>query len=72
MSIIKAEGVESLRGKFDEMKMEEGKTVAQYVARIKEVVSVIKGANGTINEDTVLSKVLRTLLPIYAIRVSAM
>ena len=54
----------------DEMKMEEGETVAQYVARIKEVVSVIKGADGAIEDDTVLRKVLRTLLPIYAIRVS--
>ena len=51
--------------------MEEGKTVAQYVVRIKEVVSAIKGADGTIDDDTVLSKVLRTLLPVYAIRVFA-
>ena len=27
--------LESLRGKFDEMRMEEGETIAQYVARIK-------------------------------------
>ena len=32
----------SLRGKFDDMKMEEGETIAQYVARIKEVVSTIR------------------------------
>ena len=63
--------LESLRGKFDEMRMEKGETVAQYVARIKEVVSVIRGADGPIDDDTVLSKVLRTLLPIYAIRVFA-
>ena len=61
----------SLRGKFDEMRMEEGKSIAQYVARIKEVVSEIKGAIGQIDDDTILSKVLRTLLPIYAIRVLA-
>ena len=61
---------ESLRGNFYEMKMEEGETVVQYVARIKEVVSAIKGVDGTIDDDIVLSKVLRTLLPIYAIRVS--
>ena len=34
---------ERLRGNFDDMRMEEGENVAQYVARIKEVVSVIKG-----------------------------
>ena len=37
--------LESLRGKFDEMRMEEGETVAQYVARIKKVVSAIRCAN---------------------------
>lgn len=52
------------------MKMEEGENVAQYVARIKEVVIAIKGAISKIDDDTMLSKVLRTLLPIYIIRVS--
>ena len=33
---------ESLRGKFDVMRMEEGENIAQYVARIIEVVSAIK------------------------------
>ena len=61
----------SLRGKFDEMRMEEGENVAQYVARIKEVISAIRGSNGLIDDDTFLSKVLKTLLPIYAIRVFA-
>ena len=28
----------SLRGKFDDMRMEEGETVAQYVARIKKLL----------------------------------
>ena len=62
---------ESLRGKFDEMRMEEGEIVDQYVARIKDVVSAIKSVDGLIYDDTVLSKVIRTLLLVYAIRVSA-
>ena len=62
---------ESLRGKFDDMRMEEGENIAQYVARIKEVVCDIKGATGHIDDDTVLSKVLRTLLLVYVIRVSS-
>ena len=62
--------LEILRGKFDDMKMEEGENIAQYVARIKEIVSAIRGDDGTIDDDTVLSKVLRTLLFFYAIRVS--
>ena len=51
--------LESLKGKFDDMKMKEDETIAQYVTRIKEVVSAIRGANGIIDDDTILSKVLR-------------
>ena len=38
--------------------------------RIKASVSAIKASRGDIDDKTVVSKVLRTLLPIYAIRVS--
>ena len=62
---------ESRRGTFDDMRMEEGDNIAQYVARIKEVISARKGAIGKIDDDTILRKVLRTLFPIYAIRVCA-
>ena len=68
---VQRDNSKSLRGKFDDMRMEEGENMAQYVARLKEVVSAIKGATGHIDDDTILSKVLRTLLPIYAIRVSS-
>ena len=61
----------SLRGKFDDMKMEEGENIVQYVARIKEVVSEIKGATGHIDDDTILRKLSRTLMHVYAIRVYA-
>src|SRR5271154_2748532 len=61
---------ESLRGKFDDMRMEEGENVVQYGARVKEVVSAIRCLGGQFDEDTVNSKYLRTLLPIYSIRVS--
>ena len=58
---------ESLRGKFDDMRMEEGENISQYVARIKEVINAIRGATSKIHDDTILRNVLRTLLPIYAI-----
>ena len=53
------------------MKMEEGENVVQYAARIKEVVSAIRSLGGQLEDETFISKYLRTLLPIYAIRVSA-
>ena len=67
---IKRAKSESLKGKFDDIRMEEGENIAQYVARIKELVNTITKANGKLDNDIVLSKFLRTLLPIYAIRVS--
>ena len=38
---------------------------------MKEVVSAIRSLGGQLQEETVSSKYLRTLLPIYAIIVSA-
>ena len=52
------------------MRMEEGENIAQYASRIKEVVSAIRSSNGTLDDETINRKNLRTLLPIYAIRVS--
>ena len=37
---------EILRGKFDDMKMEEGENVSQYGVRMKEVVSSIRSLGG--------------------------
>ena len=62
---------ESVRGNFDAMKMEEGENSAQYGIRMKEVVSSIRSLGGQLLEEIVCSKYLRTLLTIYAIRVSA-
>ena len=44
------------------MRMEEGENIAQYVSRIKEVVSAIKGATSHIDDDTVLIKVLKNII----------
>ena len=51
--------------------MREDENIAKYVERVKAVASAIKASGGDITEETVISKVLITLLPIYAIRVSA-
>ena len=67
---IKKAKRESLRGKFDDMKMEEGENVSQYGARMKEVVISIRSLGGQLQEEIVSSTYLRTMLPIYAIRVS--
>ena len=53
------------------MKMRENENIAKYVERIKASVSTIKASGGDIDEKIVVSKVLITLIPIYAIRVSS-
>ena len=61
--------VESLRGKFDEMRMLESETIAQYCERIKDVVNAIRGENEKIKNEVVVRNFLRRLPPRYAIRV---
>ena len=41
LNVLKVKA-ESLRGKFDEMRMQEGENIAQYCGRIKEVVNDIR------------------------------
>ena len=52
------------------MGMREDENVAKYVERIKASVNAIRASRGEIKEEIVVSKILRTFLPIYAIRVS--
>jgi hypothetical protein len=52
------------------MKMREDENIAKYVEQIKASVSAIKASEADIDDKIVVRKVLRTLLPIYAIRVS--
>ena len=51
------------------MKMREDANIVKYVENIKASVSTIKASGGDIEKKIVVRKVLRTLLPIYAIRV---
>ena len=61
---------ESLRGKFNDMKMLDSETISQYYVRVKDVVIAIRGAKESIEDETMVRKVLRTLLPKYVFRVS--
>ena len=51
--------------------MREDETIAKYVERVKASVSAIRASGGEIKEETIVSKILRTFLSIYAIRVSS-
>ena len=52
------------------MRIREDENVAKYVERIKANVSAIRASGGEIKEETVVSKIIKTLLLIYAIKVS--
>ena len=62
--------VESLRGEFDQMRIREDENVVKYVERIKASISAIRASGEEIKEETILSKIIKTLLPIYVVRVS--
>lgn len=68
---VQKDKVDNLRGKYDEMRMQEGENIEQYSKRINDVVKSIKSVGGKLEEEDVVSKILRTLLPQYAIRVSS-
>ena len=53
------------------MRMREDENIAKYSEWIKASVCAIKASGGKIEDETMVNKVLRTLLPIYKIRVSA-
>lgn len=67
---VKRARVESLRGKFDDMRVKEGENIVQYSNRIKEVVHTITASDGVIDDETVISKILKTFLLVYAIKIS--
>ena len=63
--------VKRSRGKFNDMRIKEGENVSKCYGKIKEVRNSIKGFEGIISDETIISKVLRTLLVIYVIRLSS-
>ena len=50
---VQREKLESLRGKFDDMIMEEGENISVYASRIKEVVSTIRSYAGHLDDETI-------------------
>ena len=67
---VRRDKAKSLSGQFNQIKMREDENIAKYNDRIKASVCAIKASRGKIEDETVVSKFLKTLLPIYVIRVS--
>ena len=67
---IRRDKAKSLRGQFDQIKMREYEKFAMYNHRIKAMVFAINASRGMIEDETLVSKFLKTILPTYAIRMS--
>ena len=65
---VKRDKEKILRGQFDQMNMKEDENITKYVERIKASVSAIKAFGGEIDDKKIVRKVLKKILPIYAIQ----
>ena len=54
------------------MRMREDENIAKYVKKVKASVSAIRASRGDNKDETIISKFLITILPIYEIRVSSL
>ncbi|XP_059073274.1 uncharacterized protein LOC131874068 [Cryptomeria japonica] len=69
---VKQSKILTLKTQFEEMKMKDNEKVAKYFLRIDEVVNGMRGLGEEVDEFTVVKKVIRTLLPKYETKVSAL
>ena len=61
---------EILRGNFDDMRMYDGHDIETYGKKVKDVMLYSRDDGGTLYENECVRKILRTLIPKCAIRVS--
>lgn len=57
--------------RYENLKMEEDERISSFMIRVNEITMGIKCSNGNINEDEVVSKILRGLHLAYKMRVNA-
>ncbi|XP_059069957.1 uncharacterized protein LOC131859824 [Cryptomeria japonica] len=69
---VKESKLITLKTQFDNLKMNEDENIAAYFLRIDEVVNARKGLGEDIKEHDVVSKVLRTILPKFEMKIFAL
>ncbi|XP_059073489.1 uncharacterized protein LOC131070384 [Cryptomeria japonica] len=69
---VKESKLITLKNQFDALKMNNDETVASYFLRIDEIVNARKGLGEEIDEHDVVAKVVRTLLPKFETKISAL
>ncbi|XP_059066367.1 uncharacterized protein LOC131857682 [Cryptomeria japonica] len=69
---VKQSKILMLKTQFEEMKMKDDEKVAEYFSRIDELVNGMRGLGQEVDEFTVVKKAIRTILPKYETKVSAL
>ena len=72
VSKVKQSKLHTYKGQFESLKMKEEENIAEYILRVDEIVNVIRGLGGVIQERDVIDKVLRTLPMKYDSKVSTL
>ena len=60
-SKVKEAKLQTYRGQFEQLKMEEDENIAAYFLRVDEIVNAIIGLGEEIEESVIVQKVLRSL-----------
>jgi hypothetical protein len=68
---VKDAKLQTLRLKFEQLKMNEDKIVRKYFLRVEELVNAMKGLGEKIEESILVQKILRSLLDKFNPKVSA-
>ncbi|CAM8905243.1 unnamed protein product [Rhodiola kirilowii] len=63
--------MQAVTTKFEEMKMKESESIAEYNTRVLELSNEVSALGKPIDEDILVSKVLRSLTPRFAMKVTA-
>ena len=58
---VKKEKLQSFSSQFETLKMKEEEDVATYFLRVDEIVNYIAGLGATIEENSVVQNIMRTL-----------
>jgi hypothetical protein len=58
---VKGDKLQTLRDKFEKLKMKEDEDIAAYFLRVDEIVNTIRGLGEEFDESMVIQKVLRSL-----------
>lgn len=57
--------------RYENLKMEEDEKISSFMDRVNEIVMGIKCCGGTVNEDEIISKILRALPLAYKMKATA-